>query len=568
MLRPYQQAAIDRALVSHKGGRKPVIVMATGCGKTHVFTEYANMASKRCMVIAERAEIVLQNYKKADAVCNDAAVEMADSWSHETTMFPPRIVSASIQTLSSRYRGGKRMHRFNWREFGLIVIDEAHHAASKRYQEFLAYVQSENPSICLLGVTATPDRRDKKSLACSFDEIAYKYEINEAVRDGWLVPIRSTMVQVDSLDFSDVRITAGDLNAGDLGRVMEFEKNLHAVATPTLEMMGGRQTVVFCTSVKQSERLAEIFNRHRPEVAAHVDGKTPPQERAEIFKRFRKGEFQILCNCNIATEGWDCPPVSCIVMARPTTSRSLYTQMVGRGTRPMVQLDNDCDSARRMQIESSMKPDCLVLDFVGNGCKHSLCSAIDVLVPDIDTRVREQVQRRLKDEDEVTEDKVRDIEADELEQWRRREITANVTYNTRNIDPFTLLGVKPQKQSAYTNNNPLTEKQQYVLHKNGVVTSNLPANQQRQALNKIFERRRKGLATLKQLALLAKRGHDQAGLMRITFEQASNLIEGKPIDTSAADRPIRHGHGEPQRDAPSPLGSQEKVEAEIPATLF
>ena len=568
MLRPYQQVAIDRALASHKEGRKPIIVMATGCGKTHVFTEYAKMASKRCLIIAERAEIVIQNYRKADVACDSAAIEMADSWSPETTMFPPRVVSASIQSLCSNWKGDKRMHRFNWREFGLIVIDEAHHAAAGRYQQLLDHVRHENPDICILGVTATPDRRDKKSLACSFDHIAFKYEINEAVRDGWLVPIRSKLVQVNSLDFSSVRITAGDLNAGDLGRVMEFEKNLHAVATPTLEMMGARQTVVFCSSVKQSERLAEIFNRHRPEIATHVDGKTPPDERAEIFERFRKGEFQILCNCNIATEGWDCPPVSCIVMARPTTSRALYTQMVGRGTRPMVQLDNESADFRNQQIEDSMKPDCLVLDFVGNGCKHSLCSSIDVLVPDLDERVRDRVQRKLQDEDEVTEEKIREVEADELEEWRRREITAQVTYDTRNLNPFTLLGIKPQKQSAYTNNNPLTEKQQFVLHKNGVQTQNLPANQQRQALNKIFDRRRKGLATLKQMALLAKRGHDQTMLIGITFEQASNLIEGKQIDTPAADRPVRHRHGEPQRDATSPLGSQEKVEAEVPATLF
>ena len=229
----------------------------------------------------------------------------------------------------------------------------------------------------------------------------------------------------------------------------------------------------------------------------------------------------------------------------------------------MVQLDNESADSRNQQIQDSMKPDCLVLDFVGNGCKHSLCSSIDVLVPDLDERVRDRVQRKLQDEDEVTEEKIREVEADELEEWRRREITAQVTYDTRNLNPFTLLGIKPQKQSAYTNNNPLTEKQQ-----NGVQTQNLPANQQRQALNKIFDRRRKGLATLKQMALLAKRGHDQTMLIGITFEQASNLIEGKPIDTPAADRPIRHRHGEPQRDATSPLGGQEKVEAEVPATLF
>ncbi len=110
----------------------------------------------------------------------------------------------------------------------------------------------------------------------------------------------------------------------------------------------------------------------------------------------------------------------------------------------MVQLDNESADSRNQQIQDSMKPDCLVLDFVGNGCKHSLCSSIDVLVPDLDERVRDRVQRKLQDEDEVTEEKIREVEADELEEWRRREITAQVTYDTRNLDPFSLLGIKPQ----------------------------------------------------------------------------------------------------------------------------
>lgn len=281
--------------------------MATGTGKTHVFVEYAKQSEGRAMIIAERQEIVMQARNKIAATGETCEIEMGDLKVNDNLWGRPRFVCASIQTLNAQRNCGRRYAKFDWASLKLLVIDEAHHAVAKGYQRVIEHARKENPDIKIMGVTATPDRLDKRSMGNVFNDVAYRYEMDSAIKDGYLVPIRQHMVQVKSMDFSSARTTAGDLNAGDLDRIMTYERNLHGVCVPTMDLAGDRPTLIFAASINHAQRISEIINRHRPGQACYITGKTPSDERAELLREFRDGKYQFLVNVQIATEGWDCP---------------------------------------------------------------------------------------------------------------------------------------------------------------------------------------------------------------------------------------------------------------------
>ena len=536
MLRRYQQDAIDGIIGSHRKGSRPLVVMATGTGKTHVFMEYARRTNKRVMIVAERSEIVMQARDKLRSVGEDVDVEMSNAWSDEG-LHPPRFVCASIQTLNANWRAKysqslkkqRRLERFNWSDFGLLVIDEAHHAVSTSYRRLIDHAYQQNPDIKLLGVTATPDRLDKKSMVRVFDDVPFRYEMPTAIKDGYLVPIKQKFVRVNSMDFSDVKTRGTDLDITQLDAVMRYEKNLHGVVTPTMDLAGDRPTLVFASSIKHAERMTEIFNRHRANCARVVHGKTDPDQRLMDLRDFRRGEYQFLINVQIATEGWDCPPVACVAVARPTKSRALYTQMVGRGTRTTVPLKGVTPDDRQAEIAGSSKPDCLVLDFVGNSGEHQLICTIDILAPEATPELREYVRRKVEEKQEegaeVEYDEVAALLAEERERMNRRLVTAKVTYEATNIEPFTVLGIKPKPLSKWSNTRALSEKQQSVLIRAGIDPNKLAVHEQNQVLQQIFKRQRKGMATIKQMALLTQMGMEQGKVKRMSFNEASGEIQ-------------------------------------------
>ena len=228
-LRPYQRDAVNECISTLRKNSSTLIVMPTGTGKTIVFSELINKASGRVMVIAHREELIHQAARKVQAVCGfHPSIEMAELKDHGG-MFASKCVVASVQTLNASKDGVHRRNKFNPHEFGLLVIDEAHHAVAKSYLNTIKYFQ-RNPNIKVCGVSATPDRADKLALGRVFESVAYNYEVYDAIQDGWLVPVVTNQVIVDSLDFSHVRKTAGDFNQGDLAKVVELESSLHGIA--------------------------------------------------------------------------------------------------------------------------------------------------------------------------------------------------------------------------------------------------------------------------------------------------------------------------------------------------
>jgi superfamily II DNA or RNA helicase len=534
ILRPYQVEAVQRIEAEWQEHRSTLLVLPTGTGKTQVFSEIIRRAfPRRALVLAHRSELVDQAANRVRQVTGwRVDIEMGEARAEMACMFGgPRVVVSTIQTQASGGAGAGRMSRFDPRLFGVVVIDEGHHAPAASYGKVLDWY-CQNPDVRVLGVTATPDRADEEALGQVFETVAFDYEIQDAIQDGWLVPVTQQMVHVEGLDFSSCRTTAGDLNGADLARVMEYEETLHRVVAPSIEIMGNRRTLVFAASVEHAERMAEMFNRHRSGMAAWVCGKTPADDRRRILADFADGRVQVVCNCNVLTEGFDNPGVEIIIMARPTKSRALYAQMAGRSLRPANAIAGDLNNheapaARRALIEASAKPGARIVDFVGNSGRHKLCTSVDILGGHVSERVRELAARKMLEGapvrvDEALADAAKEEEAEkQREAARRARLTARAKWSAKTVNPFDVFQVEPVAPRGWDKGKHLTDKQANLLRKQGIDPDVLPYGQARQLLNELFARWDKGLCTFGQAKILRKRGLPTD----LTREEAGKTID-------------------------------------------
>jgi len=537
-MRPYQADASKAVIAEFTNVVSTLVVMPTGLGKTILFADVIRrMFPRRALVLAHREELIFQAKDKIEKVTGlSCGVEMAALRVNNDDLFhaPPVIIS-SIQTQCAGADGGGRMTKFDPAEFGLIVIDEAHHATAGSYRRVLDYYRT-NPALRVLGVTATPDRADEAALGQVYDTVAYDYEILTAIQDGWLTPIEQQMVSVAGLDYSGIRTTAGDLNGGDLAAIMEYEQNLQGIAGPSFEIIGQRRALVFAASVAHAERLAEIFNRHREGCAAFVSGKTPKDERRQMLADFSAGKIQIVCNCGVLTEGFDDPGVEVIIMGRPTKSRALYAQMVGRATRPLPGVVDGPETAelRKSAIAASAKKSCLIVDFCGNAGRHKLCTTADILGGNVSDAAMDRAladcrrsgkAMRMSDVLDAEEKKIRQEEKQRQmdEAARRARLIASAHYNVQAVSPFDVFAINPQRERGWDAGKHLSQKQLDILTKQGIDHADqMPFGQAKQLLNEIFRRWDEGLCSFKQARVLKKNGLPT----EVKREEASKLIDG------------------------------------------
>lgn len=533
-LRPYQAEAADAIFREWEDKSSTLVVAPTGTGKTNLFCEVIRRVQpKRAIVLTHREELTSQAVKRLWADFGiDSQVEMADQWADENYWNRAPVVVSTVQTQVAGRNGG-RMSRFNPNDYGLVICDEAHHYTAPSFRKVLNYYK-QNPEIKILGVTATPDRADEEALGQVFESVAYDYEILDAIHDGWLVPVEQQMVNIVGLDFSNVRTTAGDLNGADLALVMEAEKNLHGIASASIDVIKDKRTLVFTVTVKQAERLAEIFNRHRSGMASWLCGTTPKYQRHKILKDFSNGLTQVLVNVGVLTEGYDDPTVECIVQGRPTKSRCLYAQIIGRSLRPLPGIVDGLNTPqeRKFAISASAKPSALVLDFVGNSGRHKLMTSADILGGKLSEEVIERAIKKAKENgkpvrmdqelDKADRDIKKEIEIRKAQEAARRShVKAQADFKLRSIDPFDIMEITPARARGWDAGKAITEKQRAVLLRQGINPDKLSYGQQKQLLIALFARMDKKLATIKQCQLLRKRGIDTHGL---TFEQASQRI--------------------------------------------
>lgn len=541
-LRPYELEAVDLTFAAWEKSCSVLGVAATGMGKTIIFASIIARHPGRTMVIAHREELIFQAADKIKRVTGlDPDIEMAELRACESSLHGRAdVVISTIQTQVAGRNGG-RMTRFDPHDFGLLIIDEAHHATASTYRRVIEHYR-QNPELHVLGVTATPDRTDEQALGQIFGEIAFEYDIRFGIKDGWLVPIFQHTPVIAGLDYSNVRTTAGDLNGADLAREMEYENILHGVAWATLEKTNkGQKTLVFTASVAHAERLSEIFNRHMANSARWVCGKTPKPERRQMFKDFAERRFQYLVNVGVVTEGFDDPGIEFVIIARPTKSRSLYAQMVGRGTRPLPTIVDNPDffgSAlmRRDAIIASSKHHLNVVDFVGNNGRHRLITTVDLLggqysedVVVLAQKIAErkgmiEVTQALDDAERELRDQREQVRKRDLERQRKRRahLKPRAIYTTTTTDPFDVLEITPWREKGWDKGKQITPKMATLLERQGVDVTDLTFTKARQLVVEIISRMNSNKCSLKQANILKKRGLSTD----VSRKEASVLIDG------------------------------------------
>lgn len=503
-LRPYQQQARDRIHAEWDAGHtRTLLVLPTGTGKTIVFASVAAdqvRAGDRVLILAHRGELLEQAADKLQRSTGlVSAVEKAESTCLDSWF---GVVVGSVQTLQRT----ARLERFPQDYFGTIIIDEAHHAITDGYRRILDYFGDAK----VLGVTATPDRGDMRNLGEVFDSLAFEYKLTDAIKEGYLCKIMAQTIPLQ-LDITSVTMSGGDYAVGDLGTALD--PYLEQIAAEMARRCKSRKTVVFLPLIKTSQKFRDLLNTYGFR-AAEVNGQS--DDRRQVLADFDAGKYNVLCNSMLLTEGWDCPSVDCVVVLRPTKVRSLYSQMVGRGTRL-----------------SPGKTDLLLLDFLWMTDKHELCRPADLVCED--RTVARQMTEHLAEtgcpEDieeaaaQASEDVVAQREealAKQLEEQRRKK--------AKLVDPLQYeMSIQAEDLAGYVpafgwEAGPPSEQQTAALEKLGILPDAVEsAGKAALLLDRLNKRRDEGLTTPKQIRCLEKYGFQHVGTW--SFEAARHMID-------------------------------------------
>lgn len=503
-LRPYQQEAREAIFEQWDGGvLKTLLVLPTGCGKTIVFakvTEDCVRRGDRVLILAHRGELLEQ---AADKIRQSTGLRCAVEKAEETCMGSWfRVVVGSVQTMMRE----KRLGQFPEDYFQTIIIDEAHHCISDSYQKVLNHFSSAK----ILGVTATPDRGDMRNLGSYFESLSYEYTLPKAIKEGYLSPIKALTIPL-KIDMTGVGVQAGDFKASDISTALD--PYLQGIAQEMEKYCKDKKTVVFLPLVKTSQKFRDLLNAHGFR-AAEVNGDS--QDRSEVLEAFDRGEYNVLCNSMLLTEGWDCPSVDCVVVLRPTKVRSLYCQMVGRGTRL-----------------SPGKDHLLLLDFLWHTERHELCHPASLICQDeeVAKKMTEHIEQAgcpvdiEEAEKTAAEDVVAQREealAKQLEEMKRRK--------KKLVDPLQFeMSIQAEDLSGYVpafgwEMGPPSEKQKATLEKLGILPDQIEnAGKAAKILDRLDKRKEEGLTTPKQIRFLEGRGFQHVGTWQ--FETARKLID-------------------------------------------
>jgi ATP-dependent helicase IRC3 len=323
-LRPYQQEALD-SIVTHRsnGTTKQLVVLPTGAGKTVIFSHLPKVMSEALpmLVLAHRGELLTQAQEKILWSNPNLDVQIEKAEQHADMC---DVVVASVPTLGRSE--SERILKYPKKYFNSIVIDEAHHAAAQSYRRILDYFDAP----FILGVTATPQRSDSVRLTDVFEEIVYYKTIQDLIHEGYLCRLVGFRVKTDT-DISEVETNNGDYVASQLEEAINNPTRNAAVVAAYLQIAPEKKAIVFASGVNHAQDLALSFaNKVATEVLL---GSTSDEDRKAILQKFKTGETKVLVNVGVLTEGFDEPSVEVIILARPTRSALLYTQIVGRGTR-------------------------------------------------------------------------------------------------------------------------------------------------------------------------------------------------------------------------------------------
>lgn len=340
-LRKHQTDALQQLHeLRNQGKTIALLTHATGTGKTHIALSDARNCGLRTLYLAHRTPLLSQTQARFTEIWSEASSAI-----YRPSHLKPdtQIVLSTIQAMAAS------LTNFDEREFGYIIVDEAHHAAAETYRKVIGYFKAK----FILGLTATPERHDGQSLIEIFQNSAHRLDLEDAIARKLLVPIRCVRVRTN-VDLTNIRFNGVDYRSTDLGKYLFVPSRDQLIVETYINHALGKRAVCFCIDVSHAERMAIEFNQ-RGVQAAYVSGRMGHNQRQEVLEAYHKGEIQVLCACDILNEGWDSPETEVLLMARPTLSKVVYVQQLGRGTRP-----------------AAGKEYLLVFDFIDNTSRYTL----------------------------------------------------------------------------------------------------------------------------------------------------------------------------------------------------
>lgn len=544
-----------------KGFRAPLVVQATGTGKTVAFsyiTAKVVAAGGRVLIIAHQRKLLEQAQDKLKAA---AGIESAFEIGQDRASPFDCVVLATVQTLSraTRLEGWARDH------FDLLIVDECHRSAAKSFRTILDHFTCPR-----MGVTATADRGDGKSLGEIYDTVAFEFGLLEAVRGGWLVrPVVKTLpLEIDLKGVKTSRTSQGsDYDLIEVShRIAPF---LGEIAREIKANTQDRaQGMIFLPSVETSRMMADALNdvgieamfvsgecASRKEFASRYQG-TEENDQDWKVEAFKRGEFRVLVNAMLLIEGFDHDAVDWISVLRPTKIRALYVQAAGRAARPLTEIVPALNAAatpeeRREIIAKSRKPNMLILDFLWLTEKLDLIAPVSLVSKD--PRIAEMAAKKAKDGDllDIEESAQRDL-LKSLEKAAAK----NAGKKAKTLDPLALaVSLKMEDLAHYEPKEKWefgapSRAQLEVLAKNQIDVSQVhTAGMASQILNRLHLRRQQGLCSVKQMTFMERHGVTDAAWK--TAEEArkfmlSKLSGWKQRKTyNSTPRPAAHAHATP-----------------------
>jgi superfamily II DNA or RNA helicase len=499
-LRYYQREAYDATVLSLRVNRAVLVVMATGTGKTRVIRTLAKHHPGHVLVLANRDELVSQAAAELEGLDEEVDIEKAEQTSRPTT----RLVVGSVQSMNK-----KRLDRLGRARFTLIIVDEAHHSVAPSYERIFDFFTGAKR----VGVTATPNRSDERALGKVYDECAYAFDIESGIEAGYLVPIRGRRIVLSGLELDKMSARGGDLPGEELDN--EMLAHVDAIVKETLRLEPDRSAICFFPGRRSAELAANLFNELKPGSAAYVDGFTNKYVRRGIMADFKAGRIRYLCNCGVATEGFDAPNASMVVIARPTLSQALYVQMVGRGGRVLPDvvdhIQGEAFAKERCDaVAASRKPDMMVLDFCGNSQKHSLASVEDVLGGRYTVAEVREAKKQYKAGGNVKE--ALDAARKHLQDLAKKASPEPVRAQVVSFDPFTMLGLsidESHRRAGSFGAKPAAPWMIAKLATQGLdhdALYGLSFRAAKKLMDKIEQRAKAGLCSFRQLSVLQKYG--------------------------------------------------------------
>lgn len=480
-LRDYQQTCLEKIVKGFDEFDRQLLVLPTGGGKTIVFSWLAKMfLPRRTLILCHREELIDQAIAKLHA--STGIVAGKEKAEFEASRRDD-VVVASVQTMIRRFDKWPSDH------FGLVVADEAHHAVSDSWASVLNHFTSAK----ILGVTATPDRGDKKNLGKYFQNVAHEVALSDLINQKFLCPITIKSVPLE-INLSGIKQTAGDYDANGLDSALA--PYFGSIADAVKVHAADRKTLVFLPLIATSKAFTDCCVQ-RGLKAEHVDGYS--DDRRDKLDRFARREFDVLCNAMLLTEGYDDPTIDCVIVLRPTRSRSLFSQMVGRGTRIANGKDN-----------------LLLLDFLWLHEKHSLIRPAHLIASTNEEAeaITEMAEQKGESQDALDLQGLASECQAQREKALREELARKAKKKSKSIDAMAFfLSVHQPNLADYEpemqwESEPVSPKQSEVLAQIGIDVESVSCKgHASKILNTLFERRAMNLATPAQVKWLAHFKH-------------------------------------------------------------